>query len=431
MSEMSEMSLLYTGKVRNVYELNNKYLLLEATDRTSGFNKHICDIKNKGVLLNMMSSFWFNKTKDIIPNHLIYADDRYSIVKKCTPFKIEVVVRGYITGNTETSLWTHYKNGFRNYCGVVFPDGLVKNQKLEYPVVTPTTKDENDRPITPEEIVSGGFMTQEQMDYVFGKALELYNFGSEYAESKGLLLVDTKYEFGIDMNNNIILIDEVHTCDSSRYWLKDTYETRLLEGVSPDKFDKDQVRDWVKTQCDPYKDSIPTPPEGVINLVYNSYYRFYKKLTGLNLVFNNKNLNNVLTDYGNDINKEKKVVILYGSQKDETFINNICYNLNKFNIEFSKYEASAHKKPHLLLKILEKYKDNKLVWITVAGRSNALSGVVAAQTKQPCIACPPFQDKLDIFTNINSSLQMPSDVPVMTVVDPYNAVVAANKILEL
>jgi len=431
MSKMCNMYLLYTGKVRNVYELNNKYLLLEATDRTSGFNKHICDIKNKGVLLNMMSSFWFNKTKDIIPNHLIYADDRYSIVKKCTPFKIEVVVRGYITGNTETSLWTHYKNGSRNYCGVVFPDGLVKNQKLEYPVVTPTTKDENDRPITPEEIVSGGFMTQEQMDYVFGKALELYNFGSEYAESKGLLLVDTKYEFGIDMNNNIILIDEVHTCDSSRYWLKDTYETKLREGVSPDKFDKDQVRDWVKTQCDPYKDSIPTPPEGVINLVYNSYYRFYKKLTGLNLVFNNKNLNNVLTGYCNDINKEKKVVILYGSQKDETFINNICYNLNKFNIEFSKYEASAHKKPHLLLKVLDKYKDNKLVWITVAGRSNALSGVVAAQTKQPCIACPPFQDKLDIFTNINSSLQMPSDVPVMTVVDPYNAVLAANKILEL
>ena len=425
------MKILYTGKVRNVYDLNNKYLLLEATDRTSGFNKHICDIKNKGVLLNMMSSFWFNKTQNIIPNHLIYADDRYSIVKRCTPFKIEVVVRGYITGNTETSLWTHYKNGSRNYCGVVFPDGLVKNQKLEYPVVTPTTKDENDRPITPEEIVSGGFMTQEQMDYIFGKALELYNFGYKYAESKGLLLVDTKYEFGLDMNNNIILIDEVHTCDSSRYWLKDTYEQKFKDGKSPDKFDKDQVRDWVKTQCDPYKDSIPTPPEGVINLVYNSYYRFYKKLTGLNLVFNNKNLNNVLTGYCNDINKEKKVVILYGSQKDETFINNICFNLNKFNIEFSKYEASAHKKPHILLKVLDKYKDHKLVWITVAGRSNALSGVVAAQTEQPCIACPPFQDKVDMLTNVHSSLQMPSSVPVMTVLDPYNAVLAANRILEL
>lgn len=428
---MSAAKLLYTGKVRNVYELDNRHLLLEATDRTSGFNKYICDINNKGVLLNMMSDFWFEKTKHIIPNHLIYADDRYSIVKKCTPFKIEVVVRGYITGNTETSLWTHYKNGSRVYCGILFPDGLVKNQKLEFPVVTPTTKDDNDRPITPEEIVSGNFMTQEQMEYVFNKALELYNFGSEYAETRGLLLVDTKYEFGLDMNNNIILIDEVHTCDSSRYWLKDTYDEKFRNGESPEKFDKDQVRDWVKTQCDPYTQDIPIPPNNIINLVYNSYYRFYKKLTGLELVYNNKTVENILSNYELVNDKEKKVVILYGSKTDESFVNKICYNLNKFDIEFSKYEASAHKKPKLLLKVLEKYEGQKLVWITVAGRSNALSGVVAAQTKQPCIACPPFQDKIDIFTNVNSSLQMPSNVPVMTVLDPYNAVLAANKILDL
>jgi phosphoribosylaminoimidazole-succinocarboxamide synthase len=428
---MSAAKLLYTGKVRNVYELDNRHLLLEATDRTSGFNKYICDINNKGVLLNMMSDFWFEKTKHIIPNHLIYADDRYSIVKKCTPFKIEVVVRGYITGNTETSLWTHYNNGSRVYCGILFPDGLVKNQKLDFPVVTPTTKDDNDRPITPEEIVSGNFMTQEQMEYVFNKALELYNFGSEYAETRGLLLVDTKYEFGLDMNNNIILIDEVHTCDSSRYWLKDTYDEKFRNGKSPEKFDKDQVRDWVKTQCDPYTQDIPIPPNNIINLVYNSYYRFYKKLTGLELVYNNKTVENILSNYELVNDKEKKVVILYGSKTDESFVNKICYNLNKFDIEFSKYEASAHKKPKLLLKVLEKYEGQKLVWITVAGRSNALSGVVAAQTKQPCIACPPFQDKIDIFTNVNSSLQMPSNVPVMTVLDPYNAVLAANKILDL
>ena len=115
------------------------------------------------------------------------------------PFKIEVIVRGYITGSTQTSLWTHYKYGSRNYCGVEFSDGLVKDQKLETPVIPPTTKDENDRPITPEEIVKDKYMTQEEMDYVFKKALELYNYGAEYAESKGLLLVDTKYEFGKDM----------------------------------------------------------------------------------------------------------------------------------------------------------------------------------------------------------------------------------------
>ena len=428
---MSEMKLLYTGKVRNVYEISDKHLVLEATDRTSGFNKYICDIKNKGVLLNMMSAFWFDKTKHIIPNHLIHYDDRYSIVKKCNPFKIEVVVRGYITGNTETSLWTHYKKGSRIYCGISFPDGLVKNQKLEYPVITPTTKDENDRPITPEEIVSGEFMTQEQMDYVFKKALELYNFGYKYAENRGLLLVDTKYEFGLDMNNNIILIDEVHTCDSSRYWLKNTYEQRFNEGNSPDKFDKDQVRDWVKTQCNPYVDNIPTPPENIINLVYNSYYSFYRRLTGLDLVFNNKSIKEVLQNYPLKLDTNKKAVVLYGSIKDEEFVNQICGYLNLYNISFDKYEASAHKKPEILLKILQKYNQQKLVWITVAGRSNALSGVVAGQTEQPCIACPPFQDKIDMLTNVHSSLQMPSFVPVMTILDPYNAVLAANRILEL
>lgn len=428
---MTDLKLLYNGKVRNVYDLNNNLLLLEATDRTSGFNKHICEIPNKGVLLNKMSQFWFNKTRHIIPNHLIYSDDRYSIVRKCKPFKVEVIVRGYITGNTETSLWTHYKNGSRNYCGVVFPEGLVKNQKLEYPVVTPTTKDDNDRPITPQEIVDSGLMTEDQMRYIFKKALELYKFGAEYAENRDLLLVDTKYEFGLDRNNNILLIDEVHTCDSSRYWLKNTYLQKMVNGESPDKFDKDQVRDWVKTQCDPYTEEIPEPPKNIIDLVYNSYYRFYKKLTDEDIYYNNKTITDIINDTINLTNKNKKVVVLYGSPKDEGFINKLCYDLNKFNIEYSRYEASAHKKPELLLKVLKKYEDQKLVWITVAGRSNALSGVVAAQSQKPCIACPPFQDKLDIFTNINSSLQMPSNVPVMTVLDPYNAVLSANKILEL
>ena len=127
---MDDIQLLYEGKVRNVYDIDINTLLLEATDRTSSFNKHLCQIPNKGVLLNKMSEFWFNKTKQIIPNHLIYSNDRYSIVKKCTPFKIEVVVRGYITGNTETSLWTYYNTGARLYCGIQFPDDLVKNQKL-------------------------------------------------------------------------------------------------------------------------------------------------------------------------------------------------------------------------------------------------------------------------------------------------------------
>lgn len=429
---MDNLVKIYEGKVRNVYDIGNNTLLLEATDRTSGFNKHLCEITNKGILLNKMSEFWFNKTSHIIPNHLLYSNNRYSVVKNCTPFKIEVIVRGYITGSTETSLWTHYKNGSRNYCGIEFPDGLVKNQKLDVPVVTPTTKDENDRPITPEEIVKDGYMTQTEMDYVFEKALELYNYGAEYAESRGLLLVDTKYEFGKDKYDNIILIDEVHTCDSSRYWKKNTYEDRFNEGKSPEKYDKDQIRDWVNTQCDPYKDTIPEIPQDVINLVFNSYDEFYKVLVDKDPEYNVVSIDNMLTYYNyHKEDKEKLVVILYGSEKDMPHITKLCNNLEKLNINYEKYEASAHKQTPYLLEVLNKFKNRRLVWITVAGRSNALSGVVAARTEQPCIACPPFKDNLDMMTNIQSTLQMPSFVPVMTVLDPYNAVLAASRILNL
>lgn len=426
------MTSVYQGKVRNVYDIGNNILLLEATDRTSGFNRHLCNIQNKGVLLNKMSEFWFNKTQHIIPNHLLYSNNRYSVVKKCSPFKIEVIVRGYITGSTETSLWTHYKNGSRNYCGIMFPDGLIKDQKLETPVITPTTKDENDRPITPEEIVKDKYMTQEEMDYVFKKALELYNYGAEYAESKDLLLVDTKYEFGKDMEGNIILIDEVHTCDSSRYWKKNTYHERFQQGKSPEKYDKDQIRDWVKTQCDPYNDAIPEIPQEVINLVYNSYNAFYEKLVNEELVVDNITKEELVELYYKNSHKPKgKAFILYGSEKDQKHIDNIVSHLKQNNIDYETKLASAHKNTETVLKVLNDNKDERLVWITVAGRSNALSGVVAANSKQPCIACPPFKDNIDMMVNINSTLQMPSNVPVLTVLDTNNLVLSVKRILDL
>jgi phosphoribosylaminoimidazole-succinocarboxamide synthase len=291
--------LLYKGKVRNVYSIDADTLLLEATDRTSGFNKHLCEIQNKGILLNKMSEFWFNTTTHIVPNHLLCSNGRYSIVKKCVPFKIEVVVRGYITGNTETSLWTHYKKGLRNYCGIDFPDGLIQNQKLNEPVVTPTTKDANDQPITPEEIINNKYMTDDEMDYVFRKALELYNYAAEYTADRGLLLVDTKYEFGKDMDGGLMLIDEVHTCDSSRYWKKDTYNERFIEGKSPEKYDKDQIRDWVNTQCDPYKDEIPEIPQDIINLTFNSYEEFYKILVNEKPEYTPLSIADMLSFYNN------------------------------------------------------------------------------------------------------------------------------------
>ena len=229
-----------------------------------------------------MSEFWFNKTNHIINNHLITTQNDIALVHNCVPFKIEMVVRGYITGNTETSLWTHYNNGKRTYCDIKLPDGLVKNQKLEMPIITPTTKGIVDKPISRKEIVREGYMTEEECEFIYKKTLELFQFGQELADKSGLILVDTKYEFGKSLDGQILLIDELHTCDSSRYWFKHSYEERFNNKQEPEKLDKDCVRDWVKSQCNPYHDSIPTLPENIINKARDDYQYFYDTISKAN-----------------------------------------------------------------------------------------------------------------------------------------------------
>ena len=271
--------LIYEGKVRNIYRLGEKYLLMKSSDRVSSFDKNIGIIPGKGELLNKMSEFWFGKTNNIINNHLITIQNDLALVHKCIPFKIEIVVRGYITGNTETSLWTHYNNGKREYCGVKLSNGLLKNQKLETPIITPTTKGIIDKPISKKEIIQEGYMTEEECEYIYKKALELFNFGQDLADKTGFILVDTKYEFGKSLDGEILLIDELHTCDSSRYWLKKTYNERFNNKQEPEKLDKDCVRDWVRTKCDPYNDCIPPLPEDIIIKAYDSYKYFYDTIT--------------------------------------------------------------------------------------------------------------------------------------------------------
>lgn len=272
-------NILYTGKVRDIYahEDSNK-LYIKTTDRLSSFDKHICNLKNKGKILTSICAFMFNKTKHIIPNHYISHINNILVVKKCIPAKIEFVVRGYITGNTKTSLWTHYNNGVRNYCGIQFPDNLKKNQKLAEPVITPTTKDIEDIPISKEDIINKNYMSQTECDFVYKKAMELFKYGQKMADNAGFILVDTKYEFGKDENNNIILIDEIHTCDSSRYWIKKTYENRYKNDIEPEKIDKDIIRDWVKNQCNPYTDKIPEVPEDLKKKTIELYENFYKNI---------------------------------------------------------------------------------------------------------------------------------------------------------
>lgn len=272
----------YTGKVRDTYDLRDR-LVIVTTDRQSAFDRLLGHIPFKGQVLNQTSLFWFAQTEHIIKNHLIATPHPNVIVtEKCTVLPIEFVVRGYMTGSTNTSLWTHYNNGVRNYCGHTFPDGMVKNQRLPHPIVTPTTKEtDHDRPITPDEIIADGWLTPEQWQFASTKALELFAYGQHIAQQNGLILVDTKYEFGINPQGDIILIDEIHTPDSSRYWLADSYEERLKNAQEPNMIDKEFFRLWFRDNCDPYADTpLPTAPDDLVCELSSRYITLYEKITG-------------------------------------------------------------------------------------------------------------------------------------------------------
>ena len=270
------------GKVRDIY-IKPDHITLISTDRHSSFDRNIAFIPFKGEVLNQISLFWFDQTKDIIPNHVLSTPDPNVVVaKKCKPLPIECVMRGYITGVTGTSLWTHYKDGKRDFGNFILPDGLKKNQKLKEPVFTPTTKsDEHDRPITPAEIVSEGFLSKDLADEVEKTAKNLFKRGQEIALSRGLILVDTKYEFGLDEKGKLTLIDEIHTPDSSRYWKAGTYEERFSKGEEPEYFDKEFLRLWFKDHCDPYNDKIlPEAPADLVAELSRRYIEIYEMITG-------------------------------------------------------------------------------------------------------------------------------------------------------
>ena len=279
----------YSGKVRDRFDLGNSYALV-TTDRQSAFDRILASIPFKGQVLNQTSAWWFHQTSRIIQNHLISTPDpNVSIVQKAKPFPIEFIVRGFITGSSNTSLWVNYSSGQREYCGITFPDGLSKNQRLPTAVITPTTKEENhDRPIAPKEIISEGWMKPEHWDEASRKALELFLFGQETAARNGLVLVDTKYEMGLNEKNEVILLDEVHTPDSSRYWIKEGYEKRISSGKEPQNIDKEFLRLWFKDNCDPYEDKVlPVAPKNLVTELSMRYIYLYEKITGKGFDFGN------------------------------------------------------------------------------------------------------------------------------------------------
>ena len=269
------------GKVRDSYDLGDR-LAIVTTDRQSAFDRLLAAVPFKGQVLNQCSAWWFKQTEHIIKNHVIsIPDPNVTIAKKCQVFPVEFVMRGYITGTTSTSIWTQYQQGVRHYCGHNLAEGLQKNQKLEYPLLTPTTKDvDHDRPISAADIINEGLMSDEDWLIASQAANALYQRGVEIAAEHGLILVDTKYEMGKDEDGNIILIDEIHTPDSSRYWLKHSYQERIDQGQEPENIDKELLRLWFIEHCDPYKDEqLPEAPADLIATLSERYIQLYEMIT--------------------------------------------------------------------------------------------------------------------------------------------------------
>ena len=287
-ARIPELPNPYFGKVRDCYDLADNRRILISSDRISAFDRILAAIPYKGQVLTQTARFWFDHTADICPNHVLeYPDPNVVIGKKLTILPVEIVVRGYLAGSTGTSILTLYKKGQRQMYGHTLPDGLRDNQALPDPIITPTSKafdGGHDEPLTAAEIVSQGLLTQAQWDRISSVALALFARGQEMAAKRGLILVDTKYEFGTDSDGNILLADEIHTPDSSRYWLADGYAEALATGARPPSFDKDVIRSWVVARCDPYTDPIPEIPAEMIAATAQVYIDAYEAITGQRFV---------------------------------------------------------------------------------------------------------------------------------------------------
>ncbi|MDP9127300.1 MAG: phosphoribosylaminoimidazolesuccinocarboxamide synthase [Pseudomonadota bacterium] len=278
----------YRGKVRDNYDLADGRRIIIASDRLSAFDINLTTIPLKGQVLTQIARYWFEATKDICPNHVLtYPDPNVVVCQRLTIFPVEIVVRDYLAGSTGTSIWTMYHAGKREMHGLNFPDGMIKNQKLPETIITPTTKAfdaGHDEPLSPREIFERKLLTEEQWGIATRYAFALFERGKALARERGLILVDTKYEFGFDAEGRIVLADEIHTPDSSRYWFLESYKERFEDGDPPESFDKDFIRNWVVARCDPYTGPVPPIPDNVRLQAAVLYIRAFEMITGHTLI---------------------------------------------------------------------------------------------------------------------------------------------------
>ncbi|MGB1719259.1 MAG: phosphoribosylaminoimidazolesuccinocarboxamide synthase [Candidatus Latescibacterota bacterium] len=273
-------TLYKKGKVRDMYLLPDRRVLI-TTDRQSAFDHVLGAIPLKGQVLNRIAQYWFEQTADIAPNHIVEVPDgNVTIARELEILPVEIVVRRYLTGSSDTAIWTHYDRGVRQYCGHSLPEGMVKNQRFETALITPTTKsDVHDELISRDEILAQGLVATDVWERVEDVALRLFARGEALAAQQGLILVDTKYEMGLDAEGNVTLADEVHTPDSSRFWIADSYAERYGRGEEPDNLDKEFLRLWLRERG--ISDShIPQLDDEIRTQVAERYIDLYERITG-------------------------------------------------------------------------------------------------------------------------------------------------------
>ncbi len=282
-TDFPQLGEKYQGKVRDNYSKDGKRIII-VTDKLSAFDRIITLIPFKGQVLNQMARFWFEKTKDIVGNHVIeFPDPNVVVAKECKALPVEMVIRGYLTGVTTTSVWHHYQKGERNFCGNKLEDNMKKDQKFPEPILTPSTKAElggHDESVSKEEILKREVITEEQFDYMADVSMKLYKRGVEIAAKQGIILVDTKYEFGIDENGEIVLIDEIHTPDSSRFWFADEYEKKFETGENQKKIDKEYLRQWLADKGFIGEGEVPNIPDEIKAETARRYIESYELITG-------------------------------------------------------------------------------------------------------------------------------------------------------
>src|SRR3990167_1331022 len=273
-----------SGKVRD-WKIKKSLRILIAKDRIFAFIKELGLLLFGGAVLNKLSEFWFAKTRDICANHMIGTiDPNVMLVSECQALPVEVVVRGYITGVTDTSLWKRYSEGQRVIYGIKFPEGLVKNQKLKKPIITPTTRGTgpggHDEPITAAEIIKKKLVSEKTWKQIEKIALKLFERGTKICEKAGFILADTKYEFGLDKSGKITLIDEIHTPDSSRLWQKSSYKERFRKGQEVESYDKEVMRLWFVKQGYRGHGRAPQMPTKIIDNIAQRYIKVFEKISG-------------------------------------------------------------------------------------------------------------------------------------------------------